>query len=126
MAIQRQTASVKALWQQFEENSKALSVVELVKQLKQNMNKTTVYRILERFEKQGKLHSFTGIDGLTWYAKCSTCTSGHHIDLHPHFQCNDCGKVECLDVELQVPPVKNHKIKSAQVLLTGQCEDCLQ
>lgn len=125
MAIQRQTASVKAIWEHFDNQDNALSVVDLVKTFEQSMNKTTVYRILDRFEKEGKLHSFTGKDGLTWYAKCHDCSTDHHIDLHPHFQCNNCGKVECLSVSVQVPVVPNKSIDKAQILLLGQCEHCV-
>ena len=45
--------------------------------------------------------------------------------LHPHFQCSDCGVTKCLDQELSVPLVPNYKIDSAELLLTGQCENCL-
>jgi len=125
MAIQRQTASVKKLWNQFEVGADALSVVDLVKLLKDEMNKTTVYRILDRMESEGKLHSFSGKDGLKWYAKCHDCSANHHIDVHPHFQCNDCGKVECLSVHVTIPKVEVHKIETAQILLLGQCRSCL-
>lgn len=124
MAILRQTASVKLLWQYFETSHEALSVKDLVRQLKDEMNKTTVYRILDRMESEGKLHSFTGKDGLKWYAKCQDCTSESHIDVHPHFQCNECGKVECLPVDVHIPKVGNHSVQKAQVLLLGRCESC--
>ncbi|NRA93639.1 MAG: transcriptional repressor, partial [Psychroserpens sp.] len=71
MSIIRKTKSVKMLLEIFESTKSALSVVDLVEQLKSEMNKTTVYRILERLENEGVLHSFNGINGLKWYAKCS-------------------------------------------------------
>lgn len=125
MAIHRQTSSVKLLWKQFEESKDALSVVDLVKQLKEEMNKTTVYRILDRMEGEGKLHSFTGKDGLKWYAKCQECSAENHIDVHPHFQCNECGRVECLPIDMKIPKVTKHNVQHAQILLLGQCESCL-
>lgn len=125
MAILRQTASVKLLWQYFEKSQEALSVKDLVIQLKEEMNKTTVYRILDRMESEGKLHSFAGKDGLKWYAKCQDCTAESHIDVHPHFQCNECGKTECLQVDVHIPKVANHSIQKAQVLLLGRCESCV-
>jgi len=89
------------------------------------MNKTTVYRILERLEDSGELHSFNDSSGLMWYAKCQpTCTEHEHNDIHPHFQCKDCGKVECLEIEINVPKLATHKIENTSVLLTGQCETC--
>ncbi len=125
MAIKRQTSSVKKVWHQFEKSNDALSVVDLVKELGNDMNKTTVYRILDRMEGEGKLHSFSGKDGLRWYAKCHDCSAESHIDVHPHFQCNNCGRVECLSVDVHIPNIVNHSIQKAQVLLLGQCEMCL-
>lgn len=124
MAVQRQTASVKAIWKQFESSPNAQSVVDLVKIFQSDMNKTTVYRILDRLEKEGKLHSFTGKDGLTWYAKCLDCSHDHHIHLHPHFQCKQCGTVECLDEEINISNLNQYQIEQAQVLLFGNCEQC--
>ncbi len=125
MGIKRQTKSVSTLLNLFQEEPNALSVVDLVERFKGEMNKSTVYRVLERLEKEGIIHSFRGNDGLTWYAKCAGCSSGEHFDRHPHFQCRDCGKVECLPVSVIIPPVEKHKIETAQILLTGQCADCL-
>ncbi|MEO1712057.1 MAG: transcriptional repressor [Bacteroidota bacterium] len=125
MGIKRQTKSVSTILRLFEKEHHALSVVELVERFKKEMNKSTVYRILERLEQEGIIHSFRGNDGLTWYAKCTDCNTGEHLDHHPHFQCRDCGKVECIPVSIKIPAVAKHKIESAQVLLTGQCADCL-
>ncbi|MBO6607337.1 Fur family transcriptional regulator [Psychroserpens sp.] len=125
MSVVRKTKSVKTLMSIFEASGSALSVVDLVEQLKVQMNKTTVYRILERLEGEGTIHSFIGSNGLKWYAKCSTCTKHEHDDVHPHFECRDCGKVECLEIEVTIPKLKNRLIESADVLLTGQCADCL-
>ena len=125
MGIIRQTKSVKAVLGQFENQQIALPVVELVSGLKSEMNKTTVYRILERLEDDGILHSFTGRDGLKWYAKCAGCDSHHHSDLHPHFHCRECGKTECLDTHVSIPTVPGFKVDSAELLLVGQCQNCL-
>jgi len=125
MGVIRQTKSVKTILGLFDQNAKAFSSVDLIEKFKDQMNKTTVYRILERLEDDGKLHSFKGEDGLQWYAKCKGCTPEHHSDIHPHFQCSDCGKTECLDVDITIPKVSNHSIEKAEFLLVGTCEDCL-
>ena len=83
------------------------------------MNKTTVYRILERFENEEILHSFRGKDGLKYYIK-----SKKHSSAHPHFQCRDCGKTECLHVNVPIPSVADYKIDTVDLLLIGQCKDC--
>ncbi len=125
MGIIRKTKSVKAVLETFEQSNNAISVVDLVKQFHQKMNKTTVYRILEKLEEDGLLHSFIGKDGLKWYSKCrAECTPESHSDTHPHFQCRDCGKVKCLNFEVPIPSLDNYQIDSAELLLIGQCEDC--
>ena len=125
MGIVRKTKSVNLILDVFRENQNALSGVHLVKHLKASMNKTTVYRILDRLEQEGLIHSFTGKEGLKWYAKCSTCTSEQHADFHPHFQCKTCGTVECLSIDIAIPKISDRKIDSAEIMLQGICPNCL-
>ena len=124
MGIVRKTKAVKTLLSLFENGVKAILAVDLIEQLKDEMNKTTVYRALERLEGEGILHSFVGKNGLKWYAKCSGCSSANHNDVHPHFQCKECNKVTCLSVDITIPQISDYKIESATVFLTGVCKDC--
>jgi Fur family ferric uptake transcriptional regulator len=73
----------------------------------------------------GMIHSFSGKDGLTWYAACKQCSQGEHHDQHAHFQCRKCGRMECLEVSLPIPKIKDHKVDSEIVLLVGECSHCL-
>ncbi len=125
MSIKRKTKSVNTILNIFKNRSEALSVVDLVDQLQHSMNKTTVYRILERLEEEGIVHSFKGTNGLKWYAKCKECSTHHHKDIHPHFECTNCGKVECLEIDVAIPEIRNRHIETTDVLLTGQCADCM-
>ncbi|MEO1011578.1 MAG: transcriptional repressor [Bacteroidota bacterium] len=127
MGIIRKTKSVKALLNEFGHNKTALSTLELVERLHRQMNKSTVYRILERLEDDGILHSFTGQDGLTWYALSDNniCKHPHHLNTHPHFQCRDCGKTECLPISIPIPEIAEHSIDSVSLLLVGRCADCV-
>ncbi len=125
MSVKRKTKSLGRMLSIFNKTSEALSAVDLVEQLKDEMNKTTVYRILERLESEGIIHSFLGTNGLQWYAKCYRCTSHEHNDIHPHFECENCGKVECLEVQITIPVLNNRQVKSADILLKGRCADCM-
>ena len=125
MKIRRKTNSVKLVEEYFQSNAKAVSAVELVKAFDGSMNKTTVYRIVERLEEDGLIHSFNGKDGLRWYALCKGCNSHEHIDTHPHFQCNECGKVECLEDEVVLPDFGERRVESAQLMLSGTCPECI-
>lgn len=125
MAIIRNTKSVKSLLEAFEESDSAISVASLLKRFGKDMNKTTVYRILDRMEQSGVLHSFIGRDGDRWYSKYLKNSSSSQMIPHPHFQCDACGKSECLSLDINIPSLPDHKVDSAKLLLIGQCKDCL-
>ena len=125
MGSGKKTKSLMLLLEAFEQSNDAISTSDLVRQLNQKMNKTTVYRILQRLEDRGTLHSFTGKDGLKWYAKCKGFAEDKKLDTHPHFQCKICGKVECLNLGISIPAVPHYKIESAELLLVGECNECL-
>ena len=125
MSISRNTKTVKLLLKLFDKEKNALSVVDLVSIFSKEMNKTTVYRILQRLEEAGILHSFVGKDGLKRYAKGDqrTSLSGDQIT-HPHFLCEDCGVSTCLPLKISTPSIPNYIIKSSEQLYLGQCKDC--
>lgn len=124
MGVIRKTKSVKTILKAFGDSHHALSVVELIKRFKDEMNKTTVYRILERLEEDGVLHSFTGTNGLKWFAKCQETFTSSKTDIHPHFQCHKCGKSECLTMDISIPTLPNYKVDSVNLILTGECKAC--
>lgn len=125
MAIIRKTKSLETIVTLFEESKDAISAVSLVDLLRKKMNKTTIYRILERLESEGFIHSFLDKNGLKWYATCQDCSATQHSDIHPHFQCESCGKVDCLPVKVKIPSIPNREINFSQVLLIGKCEQCI-
>jgi len=126
MGIVRKTKSVRALLNEFDQTKVAISALELVERLPQQMNRSTVYRILERLEDDKTLHSFTGKDGLAWYAL--NPKNGSHsskLHTHPHFQCEDCGKTECIPVTVPIPDMAERSIESISLLIVGKCADCV-
>ena len=124
MGVLRKTKSVKILLEEFDKDSSAISVITLIERFGSEMNKTTIYRILDKLEDDGILHSFLGKNGHKWYAKCTGCSSASHHDVHPHFECVSCGKVECLTVQVTIPEIPNRKVEQSQVFLQGKCEAC--
>ena len=125
MGIIRKTKSVDILQSEFNKEKAAISVIELIKRFNKIMNKTTIYRVLDRLEDDGILHSFLDSNGIKWYAKCNGCSSEEHTDVHPHFQCVSCGKVDCLAVDVSIPKIPNREVMISQVLLQGRCESCV-
>ena len=124
MGIVRKTKSVNLLLHAFQQSESALSVVHLVENMKDHMNKTTVYRILDRLEQEGMIYCFYCKDGLKWYATCSQYDSDAHASHHPHLQCKDCGAVERVPVEIPIPNIPNIQIDSAEIMFIGTCSKC--
>lgn len=124
MKGRRMTKLTKTLLAVFEETDSAVSTVRLAEELHGKMNRVTVYRILDRLEEEGVLHFFRGKDGVKYYAKCKKHTSSHQNNAHPHFQCQACGKIECLHIDIPIPTVADYKIEAAELLLIGQCKNC--
>jgi len=102
----------------------ALSADEVMEKLALKMNRVTVYRILERFEKEGIAHRVVGFEGKNYFALCSNCEPEHHHDRHAHFQCRECKSLRCVDVDVIRPKLDNVQIEECRVLLTGLCETC--
>ena len=125
MSIKRKTKTVRLLLKSFKHENIALSVVELVSLFGNDMNKTTVYRILQRLEDSGILHSFIDKDGLKRYAKGDqrTSSSGNQLT-HPHFLCEECGISTCIPLKISTPSIPNYIIKRSEQLYLGQCKDC--
>jgi Fur family ferric uptake transcriptional regulator len=124
MGIVRKTLSVELLLNEFKHEANAISVINIIKRLDSKINKTTIYRVLEKLEEDGTLHSFLDFNGIKWYAKCCSCTKYKHSDIHPHFQCTDCGKIDCVHIEVKIPEIPNRKLTATQVLIQGKCEAC--
>ena len=125
MSIPRKTRAVELVLELFRERKYALPVVDIVSIFANRMNKTTVYRILQRLEDSGILHSFMDKEGLKRYAKGDQRKSNSTNQIiHPHFLCDDCGISICLPIEISTPSIPNYTINSSDHLYSGQCQDC--
>ena len=69
MSLTRNTKSLKSILDVFNSTESAISAPELISKFKSRMDKTTVYRILERLINSGTLHSFTDNNGVKRYVK---------------------------------------------------------
>ena len=125
MGIIRKTQAVSLILDEFEKESNAISAIELIKRLNKKINKTTVYRLLDKLHDDGLLHYSLDFNGVKWFSKCKCCSKTKHQDVHPHFQCTDCGNVDCLEISLTIPEIPNRKIIKSHVLVLGQCSLCM-
>lgn len=85
------------------------------------INKTTIYRTLERLEKEGVITSMLVSPGVLHYELSS---EDHH---HHHFYCKHCEGVFCLEgctkgIAKLLP--KGFILESHEITLHGACPDC--
>ena len=90
-------------------------------------DRITMYRTLKTFEEKGILHSIKGEGDEAKYALCNEhCSPVNHIDQHPHFQCEQCKQITCID-SLVIPKMelpKGYLQKETTMMIKGICPDC--
>ena len=105
----------------------ATSQPELEHMLGKEVDRVTLYRILNTFEKSGIIHKILDINGTSNYALCSPlCTGEKHKDEHVHFNCTVCLNIYCMD-EVQIPAVvipQGFKATNKNLIIYGICDSC--
>lgn len=105
----------------------ATSQPDLEQMLGEEVDRVTLYRILNTFEKNGIIHKILDLNGTSNYALCSPlCTSEKHKDEHVHFNCTVCLNIYCMD-EVQIPVVsipKGFKATNKDLIIYGSCDSC--
>ncbi len=90
-------------------------------------DKVTIYRTLKTFEENGIIHQINDGSSALKYALCSdSCELKNHVDIHPHFHCEKCGKTICLEKqEINITNLPNDIIvKDYSLILNGLCSEC--
>ena len=104
----------------------AISQPELEKKLGKEIDRVTLYRILNIYEDKGILHRIMDLNGTANYAICSaSCSEEHHHDEHVHFNCTSCTKIYCLDVIVpQITMPGGFTATTVNSTAYGICEKC--
>ncbi|MBQ4822280.1 transcriptional repressor [Aquimarina sp. MMG016] len=104
----------------------ALSHDMLQARLVSNIDRATIYRILNRFCEDGWVHKIVGDDGKRYFALCLNYGNGieKRDHNHFHFRCLDCGKLECINNEIDVPLPSGYVSKSFNGIISGYCKNC--
>lgn len=125
MGIVRKTKHFQKILAEFSKSPRAISANSLVSRFASVMNKSTIYRILYKLEDDNIIHSFVGLNGLKWYAKCSDCSFKNHNDNHPHFQCEVCNEVSCIPDVINQTELIGSQFHVKNILLSGLCSRCV-
>ncbi|MBQ8951682.1 MAG: transcriptional repressor [Eubacterium sp.] len=94
----------------------------------EGINRTTVYRNLDRLCEQGELVRYKEPNQDAWYYQFSD--EHKHCDKHIHAQCSECGKIFHLENEfVEEFEEKIHKIygldiNASKTMIVGKCDEC--
>jgi Fe2+ or Zn2+ uptake regulation protein len=127
MDKQKRNTKTKELVMSIISNSNsALCREDFEKQLSGQIDRATIYRILQGFCEEGKVHKISIENGKTYYALCHHCQAQNHDDKHLHFRCLKCETILCIDEPLAVPALPSgYRMTDIQCLISGHCPDCL-
>ncbi|HZJ36741.1 MAG TPA: transcriptional repressor [Gillisia sp.] len=89
--------------------------------------RTTLYRTLKTFEKNGLVHKIDDGSGIAKFALCEEqCNCELETDLHLHFHCTTCNETQCL-TEQKIPHInlpQGFKAIDANLVVKGICNKC--
>jgi Fur family ferric uptake transcriptional regulator len=122
----RSTPSRQEILYLFLRKAHALSHGDIEKEIKNDLDRVTVYRTLKTFLDRGLIHKVLDDEGSLKYALCNDAcsTTGHHHD-HIHFKCIRCGQTNCLNIEIpSVKLPKGYRANEINLLIQGTCERC--
>jgi Fur family ferric uptake transcriptional regulator len=108
-----------------------LGVQQVLEKLPDHTDTVTVYRTLNTFTTKQVVHRVRGEDRTWRYALTPTDTPKQTPHAHPHFVCETCGTVECLE-QSQIPTslirslkvAERYEIRYPEVVLHGVCPRC--
>lgn len=100
-----------------------------------NIDRVTLYRVLDWLVEQGLAHRVAGSDRAWRFSVVGdVARKGGHGELkvvhdrHAHFHCNACGKVYCLDKigakSLKLPVPRGYRPEAVELTVKGQCARC--
>ena len=111
-------------------NNSPLSARQIFETLKRthNINRVTVYRILDRLVQIGLVDRISGGGRSFVYG---LAPNDNH-PAHPHFFCKSCGNLECLNpqsLHVNMEPMQRTfpgSIENIEVRIDGVCKNCLR
>ena len=124
----RSTASKTEILETIKKSGSALSHDMIQARISPEIDRATIYRVLNRFCEDGDVHRVVGDDGKQYFALCRNCGEKKqvHSHRHVHFRCLRCNKVECLETEVSVPLPKGYVAKMNNLVVSGFCDSCTQ
>jgi Fe2+ or Zn2+ uptake regulation protein len=121
----RNTKTKQLVMDVLERSESALCHENIEKQLSGQLDRVTIYRILQGFCSDGAVHKISGENGKTYYALCHNCSHERHNDNHLHFRCVGCETIFCMDEPVLIAPLPpEYEMLEASCIVSGYCPGC--
>lgn len=122
----RNTPTKEAVLNLLMNSRKALSQDAIEKQLDIEINRATIYRVLNRFCEDEIVHKIVAENGKQYFAACNKkCDNLPEVIRHHfHFRCMSCDTIECLQEPVQYSVPNGYNVQNANCVLIGTCNDC--
>jgi Fur family transcriptional regulator, ferric uptake regulator len=124
MIKKRNTPTKQAVLSVLQTADKALSPEDIEKAVEREIDRVTIYRVLNGFCDDGLAHRIIADDGRQYFAFCAGCSGGQHFHDHYHFRCLGCQKLECLNQQVSVSLPMGYRLEQVNCILTGYCAGC--
>lgn len=120
----RNTPTQEAVLNLLANTNKAMSQDAIEKQIAIDINRATIYRILNRFCEDGVLHKIVAEDGKQYFAVCINCSERKLPIHHFHFRCTLCETIECLPMEVNFKAPAGYQVDNVTCIISGVCKEC--
>jgi len=120
----RNTPAKEAVLAVLGSTAKAMSQDAIERRIGIDVDRATIYRVLNRFYEDGIVHKIVAEDGKQYFAVCQKCEGPKEPLPHFHFRCTQCETIQCLPIPIQFTLADGYQVASVNCVLTGVCKDC--
>jgi Fur family ferric uptake transcriptional regulator len=124
MIKRRNTETQEAVLSILANKKRAMSHDSILKQMKIEADRATIYRILNRFCEDEIVHRIVADDGKQYFAICVTCDENVLPKNHFHFRCTQCETIECLPAHVEFSISEKYIVQQMNCVLVGICKEC--
>ncbi|WP_345330887.1 Fur family transcriptional regulator [Mucilaginibacter defluvii] len=124
MIKRRSTPTKEAVLEVLKNTGKAMSKDAIEQQIQVDIDRATIYRVLNRFCEDGTLHKIIAEGGKQYFALCIKCKDTDQVRHHFHFRCNCCKTIECLPNSVHFTVPEGYEVEDVNCILSGVCKAC--
>lgn len=119
------TANRVLVARELDKERRPLSLMELEHRIL-TIDKSNIYRALVLFRERGMVHVVEGNEGVVSYELCRADHMVGEDDMHPHFYCERCHELTCLE-GMPIPDIplpEGYRKTAVNYTVKGVCAKC--